>query len=141
MTLKILTVMGLATFEVYAAIPAGFAFQLPSFIIFLASTVGGLIGVFVAAYLGTQIKNLVKKYKKSKIEEKPKTGFIINIWNKYGIIGLGLIGTMTVGAPISIGVGVGFNVPVNKMVIWCSVGVVIRCLIFTSLGHYGMKVL
>ncbi len=133
--------MGLATFEVYAAIPAGFAFQLPSFIIFLASTVGGLIGVFVAAYLGTQIKNLVKKYKKSKIEEKPKTGFIINIWNKYGIIGLGLIGTMTVGAPISIGVGVGFNVPVNKMVIWCSVGVVIRCLIFTSLGHYGMKVL
>ncbi len=141
MTLKILTVMGLATFEVYAAIPAGFAFQLPSFIIFLASTVGGLIGVFVAAYLGTQIKNLVNKYKKSKIEEKPKTGFIINIWNKYGIIGLGLIGTMTVGAPISIGVGVGFNVPVNKMVIWCSVGVVIRCLIFTSLGHYGMKVL
>ena len=133
--------MGLATFEVYAAIPAGFAFQLPSFIIFLASTVGGLIGVFVAAYLGTQIKNLVNKYKKSKIEEKPKTGFIINIWNKYGIIGLGLIGTMTVGAPISIGVGVGFNVPVNKMVIWCSVGVVIRCLIFTSLGHYGMKVL
>ncbi len=133
--------MGLATFEVYAAIPAGFAFQLPSFIIFLASTVGGLVGVFVAAYLGTQIKNFVKKYKKSKIEEKPKAGFIINIWNKYGIVGLGLIGTMTVGAPISIGVGVGFNVPVNKMVIWCSAGVVIRCLIFTSLGHYGMKVL
>jgi len=141
MTIKILTVMGLATFEVYAAIPAGFAFELPSFIIFLASTVGGLVGVFVAAYLGNQIKNIIKKYKKTKTQEKPRSGFIINIWNKYGVVGLGLIGTMTVGAPISIGVGVGFNVPVNKMVIWCSIGVILRCLIFTSLGHYGLKML
>ena len=133
--------MGLATFEVYAAIPAGFAFELPSFIIFLASTVGGLVGVFVAAYLGNQIKNIIKKYKKTKTQEKPRSGFIINIWNKYGVVGLGLIGTMTVGAPISIGVGVGFNVPVNKMVIWCSIGVILRCLIFTSLGHYGLKML
>ena len=141
MTIKILTVMGLATFEVYAAIPAGFAFELPSFIIFLASTVGGLVGVFVAAYLGNQIKNIIKKYKKTKTQEKPRSGFILNIWNKYGVVGLGLIGTMTVGAPISIGVGVGFNVPVNKMVIWCSIGVILRCLIFTSLGHYGLKML
>ena len=133
--------MGLATFEVYAAIPAGFAFKLPSFIIFLASTVGGLVGVFVAAYLGNQIKNIIKKYKKTKTQEKPRSGFILNIWNKYGVVGLGLIGTMTVGAPISIGVGVGFNVPVNKMVIWCSIGVILRCLIFTSLGHYGLKML
>ena len=132
--------MGLATFEVYAAIPAGFAFELPSFIIFLASTVGGLVGVFVAAYLGNQIKNIIKKYKKTKTQEKPRSGFI-KIWNKYGVVGLGLIGTMTVGAPISIGVGVGFNVPVNKMVIWCSIGVILRCLIFTSLGHYGLKML
>ncbi len=141
MTLKILTVIGLATFEVYAAIPAGFAFKLPSLVIGIASTVGGLIGVFVAAYLGNQIKKLIAKYRKPKHPAKPKTGLIIRIWEKYGVIGLGFLGTLTVGAPISIGVGVGFNVPVNKMVVWCSIGVIVRCALFTTLGHYGTKLL
>jgi hypothetical protein len=51
MVYKILTVIGLATFEIYAAIPAGFAFKLNPLEIFSYSLLGGLIGVFVAAYL------------------------------------------------------------------------------------------
>jgi hypothetical protein len=56
MVLKILTVAGLATFEIYAAIPAGFAFGLSPWAIFFASVTGGLIGVFVAAFLGDKIR-------------------------------------------------------------------------------------
>ena len=140
MLYKVFTVAALATFEIYAAIPAGFAFGLNPFIIFATSTIGGLFGVFVSAYLGDKIKKWVNKFRKSK-EEKPKSepGFILKIWKKYGVIGLGLLGTMTVGAPISIGVGAGFNVPTNKMVFWCSLGVLIRCILFTSIGHFGLK--
>ena len=141
MLIKILTVVGLATFEVYAAIPAGFAFKLSPFIIFLASTFGGLIGVFMTAYLGKQIKNFINKYRKAEEEKKAPDGLVLKIWNKYGVIGLGFLGTMTVGAPISIGVGVGFNVPINKLVIWCCVGVITRCALFTSLGYFGMQLL
>ena len=137
---KILTVTGLATFEIYAAIPAGFAFGLPPIIIFLASLVGGILGVFVAAYLGDKIKSWVNQFRKNKVEKtKKEPGFILKIWEKYGVIGLGLLGTMSVGAPISIGIGVGFNVPTNKMVFWCSLGVLIRCALFTTLGHYSMQ--
>ena len=142
MIYKILTVAGLATFEIYAAIPAGFAFGLSPIVIFLASLVGGLIGVFVAAYLGDKIKSLVNQFRKNKVEKINKEpGFVLKIWEKYGVIGLGLLGTMTVGAPISIGIGVGFNVPTNKMVFWCCMGVLIRCTIFTTLGHYSMQLL
>ena len=66
MIYKIGTVAGLATFEIYAAIPAGFAFGLSPIVIFLASIVGGLLGVFVAAYLGDKIKSLVKQFRKNK---------------------------------------------------------------------------
>jgi membrane protein YqaA with SNARE-associated domain len=142
MIYKILTVAGLATFEIYAAIPAGFAFGLSPFVIFIASLIGGLIGVFVAAYLGDKIKAFVKNLRKNKVEKiKKEPGFVLKIWEKYGVIGLGLLGTMTVGAPISIGIGVGFNVPTNKMVFWCSLGVLLRCAIFTALGHYSMQLL
>lgn len=140
MIYKILTVAGLATFEIYAAIPAGFIFGLNHYLIFSASVIGGLAGVFVAAYLGEKIKIWTTKFRKPKLEKQKSTpGMIVKIWEKYGVIGLGLLGTMTVGAPISIGVGVGFNVPANKMVFSCSLGVIIRCALFTILGFYSLK--
>jgi len=138
MFLEIASVVALASFEIYAAIPAGFAFGLSAWIIFFASITGGLAGVFIAAFLGDKIRSFVSKYKKKK-EEKPKTGLVYRIWDKYGIIGLGFLGTITVGAPVSIAVGVGFNAPLKKLITWCCLGVITRCLVFTVVGYHGAK--
>ena len=138
MFLKIATVVALASFEIYAAIPAGFAFGLSAWIIFFASITGGLAGVFVAAFLGDKIRAFIAKYKKKK-EEKPRTGIVYRIWDKYGIIGLGFLGTITVGAPVSIAVGVGFNAPLKKLITWCCLGVITRCVVFTVIGYHGAK--
>jgi uncharacterized membrane protein len=69
MIYKILTVIGLATFEIYAAIPAGFAFKLNPIEIFSYSVIGGLFGVFVAAYLGDIIKKWISKLRKNKVNK------------------------------------------------------------------------
>jgi len=143
MFFKFFTVAALASFEVYAAIPAGLAFELSFLAIFLSTTTGGLTGVVIAAFLGDRIRRLIAKYRKPKevVEQKPKSGLIYRIWKKYGIIGLGLLGTITVGAPISIAVGVGFKAPLKLLIIWCCVGVVARCAIFTTVGYYGLKLI
>ena len=141
MILKILTVAGLATFEIYAAIPAGFAMGLSTWVIFFASVIGGLVGVFVAAFLGDKIRNFVAKYKKPSTKEVKTDTLAYRIWNKFGIIGLGFFGTFTVGAPVSIAVGVGLNAPILKLVIWCCIGVIARCIVFVLAGHYGMKLI
>lgn len=138
MFLKILTVAGLATFEIYAAIPAGFAFGLSSWTIFFASVIGGLAGVFIAAFLGEKIRSMFPK-KKQVVDSKPKHPIIYKFWNKYGIIGLGFLGTMTVGAPISIAAGVGLNANLKKLLTWCCIGVITRCTLFTLIGFYGLK--
>jgi membrane protein YqaA with SNARE-associated domain len=138
MYLKILTVAGLASFEIYAAIPAGFAFGLSPWVIFFASLVGGVAGVFVAAFLGDKIRKLFTKKKTSK-PDKSQTGMVYRIWNKYGVIGLGLLGTITVGAPVSLAVGIGFNAPLYKLIMWCCIGVFVRCVTFTLVGYYGLK--
>ena len=138
MFLEIASVAALASFEIYAAIPAGFAFGLSAWIIFFASITGGLAGVFIAAFLGDKIRAFISKYKKKK-EEKPRTGLVYRIWDKYGIIGLGFLGTMTVGAPVSIAVGVGFNAPLKTLITWCCLGVITRCLVFTVIGYHGAK--
>jgi membrane protein YqaA with SNARE-associated domain len=139
MFLKILTVAGLATFEIYAAIPAGFAFGLSPWIIFFASLVGGIIGVFVAAFLGDKIRAILHKNKPTAAAAKTKHPMVLKLWNKYGIVGLGFLGTITVGAPISIGVGVGLNADIKKLVTWCCIGVITRCIVFTLIGYYGLK--
>ena len=72
MIYKILTVIGLATFEIYAAIPAGFAFKISPIEIFLYSVLGGLIGVFVAAYLGDIIKKWLHKFRTVKDQKVAK---------------------------------------------------------------------
>ena len=140
MFLKVATVAALASFEIYAAVPAGFAFGLSPWAILIASVLGGVAGVFVAAFLGDKIRVFASRYKKKK-EPKPKTGLVYRIWEKYGIIGLGFLGTMTVGAPVSIAVGVGFNAPLRKLITWCCVGVLIRCTLFTIIGYHGAKLL
>lgn len=140
MLYKILTVAGLATFEIYAAIPAGFAFGLSPWVIFFAALAGGIAGVFLAAFLGEKIEALIARFHKTKetlAEKKPNLAH--KLWEKYGIVGLGVLGTFTVGAPVSIAVGVGFNVNMHRLATWCCVGVLARCIIFTLVGYYGMK--
>ncbi|MBK8495341.1 MAG: hypothetical protein IPL50_10125 [Chitinophagaceae bacterium] len=70
---------------------------------------------------------------------KQKHPWVTHIWNKFGIIGLGFLGTVSVGAPISIAVGVGLNANIKKLVTWCCIGVLTRCIVFTLVGYYGLQ--
>jgi membrane protein YqaA with SNARE-associated domain len=138
MFFKILTVAALATFEIYVAIPTGFAMKLSPWIIFFASAAGGLAGVFVSAFLGDKIRKFFFKNKPAK-KEASKHPMLHRLWNKYGIIGLGFVGTMSVGAPICIALGVALNANLHKLLTWCCIGVITRCTIFTLIGYYGLK--
>jgi len=139
MILKALTVAGLATFELYAAIPAGFAFHLSPWVIFFASAFGGLIGVFVVTFLGNRIGTFLRKKRAAKKNVVKKHPLLRNFWKKYGTIGLGFLGTISVGAPISLAVGIALNANIKKLVAWCCIGVITRCIVFTLLGAYGLK--
>ncbi|MEP7143769.1 MAG: hypothetical protein ABI707_12900 [Ferruginibacter sp.] len=138
MFLKILTVAALATFELYVAIPTGFALRLSPWIIFFASVTGGLTGAFVAAFLGGKIRSFFYKNKPAK-QKKTSHPLLMRIWNKYGIIGLGFLGSFFLGAPVSIGIGVGLNAHLKKLLTWCCIGVVTRCVVFTLVGYFGLK--
>ncbi len=138
MILEILTVAGLATFEIYAAIPAGFIFGLSPWVIFSASVTGGLAGTILAAFFGDKIRAFFHKKKPGK-EETKKHPVITRLWNKYGIAGLGFLGTIIVGAPISIAVGTALNVNMKKLFVFCCIGVITRCSLFTVVGYYGLQ--
>jgi membrane protein YqaA with SNARE-associated domain len=137
--LRTLSVALLASVELYAAVPLGFFYKLTAWTIFFASLSGGIAGVFVAAFLGDKIRAFISKYRKPKEKKEKKDTLIYRIWTKYGIIGLGTIGTFFVGAPVCIALGVSLNADLKKLITWCSIGVFIRCTVYTLLGHFGAK--
>ncbi|HSK12066.1 MAG TPA: small multi-drug export protein [Phnomibacter sp.] len=141
MFFKTLTVASLATFEIYAAIPAGFAFGLSPWTIFLASVTGGLTGVFVAAFLGDKVRAFFKRKGPAKEDAAKKYPIIAGLWEKYGIIGLGFLGTISVGAPITLAIGLGLNANIKPLVTWCCLGVMTRCIVFTWVGWYGLQLI
>ncbi|MCW3090582.1 MAG: hypothetical protein JWP81_1651 [Ferruginibacter sp.] len=138
MVIKILTVAALATFEIYAAIPTGFAFGLSPWIIFIASVTGGITGAFFTTFLSDKIRAFF--FKNRPVKEKKTTHPMLHrIWDKYGIIGLGFLGSFLMGAPISIAIGAGLNANLKKLLTWCCVGIVTRCIVFTLVGYFGLK--
>ena len=136
MILEILTVTAMASFEIYAALTAAHVFGLDTWVILACTLTGGIAGVFIAAFLGERIEKFITKTFRKNKAPKPKTGLIYKIWDKYGLYGLGIIGTFLLGAPAAIGVGVGFNANMKKLVPICLVTVVVRCFVFTFFSDY-----
>ena len=136
MVFEIFTVTAIASFEIYAALTAAHAFGLDTWVILMCTLTGGIAGTFIAAFLGKRIEHFInEKFRKNKTP-KPKTGLIYKIWNKYGLYGLGIIGTFFLGAPAAIGVGVGFNADMKKLLPLCLVTVVVRCFAFTFFSGF-----
>ena len=93
MIYKILLVGLLATFEIYVAIATGMAFSLSSNVLFFTTVTGGVIGVFVAAFLGDKIRSFILKYKKPKPHKTGnKDKMMMKLWEKYGVVGVGFLG-------------------------------------------------
>ena len=131
MIFKILTVAAMASFELYAAMVTAHAFGLGTWTILFSTLAGGIAGVFIAAFLGVRIEKFINlRIRKNKLP-KPKTGLIYKIWHKYGLYGIGILGTFFLGAPAAIAVGTGFNADMKKLVRICLVTVVVRCFAFT----------
>lgn len=142
MILALLTVFLLSSFEIYVAIASGMAFGLSPHFICIATLAGGIMGVFVTAFLGDKIKALVARYRKPQVKkENSKDKMFKALWNRYGVFGVGFIGTFLLGAPASIGIGYGLGVQPKMLVNLCLLAVVIRCIVYSYFFDYVRNII
>jgi membrane protein YqaA with SNARE-associated domain len=136
MILKILTVIGLSSFEIYVALAAALGFGFSVWTTLLCTLTGGILGALVSYFLGSEITKWINKTIRKNKEPKPKTGMLFRIWDKYGEMGLSTLGTFFFGAPATMGLAVGFNANTKRMLPIILVVVVLRCFTFTFLGDW-----
>lgn len=132
--IKIITVVGMAIIELWAAIPAGIALDLHPLIIGAASALGAIIGALLAILFGDNLRKYLLKHGKN---EKKGKGRIYIIWDRYGVIGLGLLSPLITGALLGAGIGISLGADPKRLIVWLSIGIVIWATILTTIGTLG----
>ncbi len=122
----------------WKALPVGFILKVPPFYIALMTALGALTCVVMIYFFGTGIKRLFLKFFSEKSKEK-KEGRVRKIFIKYGCPGLGLIGTLFLGQPVVMILGMMVVKRTKNLLLWVSLGTIIWSIVLTILGTYGIR--
>ena len=134
--LQLLGVFALSVVELWAAVPAGVALGLPPILVWLTTVVGGMVGIVVVVLAGERLRAwLVSRLGHGRAREGRR---LRSIWERYGVIGCGLLGPLVLGAPLSAAVGVGLGAPKYRLLIWLGAGVVLWTTILTAAAAFGV---
>jgi membrane protein DedA with SNARE-associated domain len=134
---EILTVFGLGAFELWAAIPAGFVLKLHPFTTAIVAAIGAFVGASLVLILGERMRIWLLRRRADRNEEV-KTRRIHQIWQRYGVVGLGLLAPLLTGAPLGVAVGLLFGAPASRLLFWISIGIAIWTTILTLIGVLGI---
>ncbi len=136
--LKALPVFMMSMLELWAAVPLGFALKLHPFVNFTASALGAASGAALVIFGGEGIRRIYMRLRPAKQsednKEKPAKGRLAKIWDRYGIIGLGLAAPWITGAPIGALIGIALKAEPVKLMLWIAAGIVLCAAVFVISG-------
>jgi hypothetical protein len=109
-------------------------------LIAIISSAGAILSAFFVTILGDNLRTrfLNWKYKDEKALEKSR---LYEIWNKYGVIGLGLLSPLLFGAPMGAAVGIALGARKEHLLLWMSIGIIIWSIGLTLAGAMGLLAL
>ena len=135
-TLPVLTVLGLATIEIWFAVPAGLALGVPPPVLWLATVAGSLLSVTVVAYAGDALRSsLVRRRGGSVLAGR---GRLYRIWVRYGVIGWGLASPLVFAPPMGTAIGLVLGAPRRRLVVWMAAGTILWTTILVCGGVLGL---
>jgi hypothetical protein len=134
---KLLSIFGLAFFYFWPSIPAGLALGLSPLAVIVTTSLSYAAGVAVVTLLGERVRDWVMRRLGRKGEVNPD-GRIRRIWEKFGVIGLGLIAPMTVGAQIGAALGLALNGKPRLLFFWITLGGLIWSIALTTAVTLGV---
>jgi membrane protein DedA with SNARE-associated domain len=139
---KLLTVLSLGALELWAAIPAGLALELHPLTVGVTAAAGAFLAALTVVVLGERVRAWLMQHHGPK--KKGDNGIIHRIWQRYGVIGLGLMAPLLTGVLLGTALGMTLGAPAGRLLMWTSVGIVLWSLLLTlaaALGLAGIETL
>jgi membrane protein YqaA with SNARE-associated domain len=122
--------------ELWIGIPLGLFLDLNPLIVAITAAAGSILSAFIVIVLGDNLRKWFIKWRYG--EKSIQNGRIYDIWNKYGIIGLGLLSPLLFGSPLGAALGIGLGAQKDRLFIWMSLGIIIWSGFLTVAGYFGL---
>lgn len=128
---KIASTFGLAFFSFWAAIPAGLALGLAPAAVIAITTLSYASGVALVALVGGRVRNwTVRRLQRGSIMDSGDSRFR-RIWERFGLVGLGLAAPMTLGAQIGAALGIALEARPRRLFIAMTLGALAWSIVLT----------
>lgn len=134
----LLSTFGMAFLYFWAAIPAGLALGLPPLVVIVTTVASYALGVAVVTLLGEGVRAWVLRRLGDRAVLKPDS-FVGRIWERYGLIGLGLLAPVTLGAQIGAAIGVALGAPRGRLILWMLIGALVWSIGLTVVITLGVR--
>lgn len=137
--LKLVTVFGLGAVELWAAIPAGLALKLNPLVTGITAAAGTMLAFLAVVFLGERVRGWLARWRKagSGAQDQGRQGRAFRIWNRYGVVGLGLLAPLITGAPLGAALAVTLGAATRRLVFWMGVGIALWSALLTAAGALG----
>jgi hypothetical protein len=136
--LKLLSVFASGMIGLWQGIPVGFILGLPPIVIGLLSALGSTTATVIVLLLGERLRTRLLRGRKEE-NPVPRNRLIDRVWNRYGIIGFGLLAPCLTGAPVGLALGLFLRAPAGRLLFWLILGIVLWTVILTGAGIYGSE--
>ena len=133
---KLLSAAAFGALDLWAGIPVGLALGLPPVLSGAAATVGGLVGVALAAKVGERLQRWV--HERGWLSRRRKR--IERLWNRYGVPGVALQAPILTGAPLATLIALGLGAPPRRLLYWMSASLVLWGTVLTGAVVLGFSV-
>jgi hypothetical protein len=139
--LKLLTVLALAAFHLWAAVPAGFVLKLHPLAVGSAGATGAILGTLAVVLCGARVRMWYAQHHAGD-RERQSHPMVTRVWQRYGVVGLGLLAPWITGAPLGAALGLAFGASAGRLLLWTSIGAVLCAILLTlacALGLSGLE--
>jgi len=123
---------------VWKAIPVGLALQCNAFTIILMTASGALVAIFIIYLMGRRIKQWILK-RLNKGRNTKRKGRLMVLLDKYGIIGMGIFGTLLLGPNMTMAMGLVIVTKEKSLLLWTAAGIIIWTVVLTMIGTYSIE--
>ncbi|WP_404404225.1 small multi-drug export protein [Jeotgalibacillus malaysiensis] len=129
--------------EIALVVPLGILRGLSPFWVMVTGFAGNLLTVFLLIVLFQKVKEYLAKRneKKQTHKENKRQTRARNVWNKYGLPGLSLLGPILIGTHIAAFIALSLGADKTRVLVWQIVSIAIWTLAFGYAAIFGIDFL
>lgn len=128
--------------EIALVVPLGILRGLSPFWVMVTGFAGNLLTVFLLIVLFQKVKEyLAKRNEKKPGKEGKRQTRARNIWNKYGLPGLSLLGPILIGTHIAAFIAMSLGADKTRVLVWQIVSIALWTLAFGYAAIFGIDFL